>query len=389
MPAKRTPIRDTDQKIDLIDHMNDDHREELLIVAQAHSDEVMSNAMLQDIFEEGCILQVTTTDGATSEQWIPFVLKGDLEEQILYVAYSAMVRQGKSLGNKKKHYFEVVGSHYVTPHLFRLLLTSERAFPTNAPGFAWLFSLKTFQQQPKEPATPQRQSTLAQLGNRLFFWGLRFLSFQRREKIMMSFTKDLRYYTLRSVTNDNGQSIAAVDIYLHGDTPGGNWATSLQPGNMIVSTSEYEEHTDHLTTGNALLIADETSLPTVAALLENWQNALPPHVISITSDTQDSIYLDTVIKPAGTQIHHVQGNTDDVHDKVIALIRTIPDLDVAWGALENNDAKRIRKYLREERHLEGKTNRIKGYWKRKENTLQLPEEEKTESTLPTLNSTVV
>lgn len=368
MPAKRTPLRDTDQKIDLIDHMNDDHKEELLFIAQTHGASGITHATLKDIFEEGCVLHVTTSANSTpAELWVPFVLRGDLEEQILYVAYSAMVRQGQSLGNKKKQFFEVVRSEYVTPHLFRVYLTSDKAFPADAPGFAWLFSLKTLNQQPDTPQQPARQSLLAHWMNRLFIWGLRYLSFQRREKIMMSFTKDMRYYTLRQVSQQAGKSVAAVDVYLHGDTPGGNWATSLKPGDIISTTSEYVEHTDHLHNGKALLIADETSLPTVAALLENWRNRQPPYVISITTDKEDQHYLDDLVLPEGTEVFHVAGGHTHVHATVIDLIRQMPDIEVAWGALENNDAKQIRKYLREERKLEGKTNRLKGYWKRKEN----------------------
>lgn len=369
MPITTTPVSDLDAKIDIIDHINDDHHEEVLTIAHAHGQPDASSAVLSEIYEEGCQILVTTAESSTqTELWVPFVLKGDLEEQILYLAYSAMSRQGKSLDSGKKQYFDVIGHEYVTPHMLRLHLTSQRPFPENMPGFAWLFSLKTLNQLPTATDKAQPQSRLQQWMNRLLLWSLRYLSIKRREKIMMSFTRDMRYYTLRQVTtsDDGKKAIASVDVYIHGDTPGGNWARHLQPGDIIVSTSEYEEHTEHLANGRALLIADETSLPTIAALLEHWHNPVPPYVISITQDPADKHYLDNLPLPAGTIVHHVHGTGGTVHDKVIQLIRDLGDIDVSWGAMEHKDAKLIRKYLREERGLEGKANRIKGYWKHKE-----------------------
>lgn len=45
------------------------------------------------------------------------------------------------------------------------------------------------------------------------------------------------------------------------------------------------------------------------------------------------------------------------------LLKKFTQLDQVWGALENNAAKQIRHYFRNERKLSGKNNHIKGYWR--------------------------
>ena len=103
-----------------------------------------------------------------------------------------------------------------------------------------------------------------------------------------------RYYTLRKAWQTPTGIRAWVDVFLHGDTLGGSWAQSLQVGDTIITKREFPEKVEHLRDGQALLIADETSMPTVARLLEGWGNTTPPLVVCVTHNAADQRYFDTV-----------------------------------------------------------------------------------------------
>ena len=78
------------------------------------------------------------------------------------------------------------------------------------------------------------------------------------------------------------------------DTPGGNWARAVQAGTQLKSVRDYPEKIAHLNQGQCLLICDETSIPTVANLIENWQNTIAPIVIVVTNDDADTAYLQDI-----------------------------------------------------------------------------------------------
>lgn len=386
MSMPHTPLADQDHKLDIIEHVNDDHAEEVRVIAQAYGAHAgaaqASAARLEDIFEEGCQIGVSLPDGSHRSLFVPFALQGDLEENVLYLAYDAMVRQGKPLGGSKKQYFTVTGSEAVSPGMLRLHLQSAVPLPENAPGYAWFFSLKTLARLPQTtPVAQQRMSWFTQGINRLLLWWLKRVSPQRREKMLQSFTKDQRYYTLRHASRSSDDAPfadrAEVDVYLHTDehgqpSSGSQWARSLRPGDIVLSNAEYHEHTDHLHQGQTVLLGDETALPTIAAILEGWRNSLPPVVFSITAHAADQAYLPDTLLPPGTRLHRIssqdgsggEGGQGDVGQAIINILQTLPRIDAAWGALENHDAKTVRQWLRRTHALPGPANRIKGYWRR-------------------------
>lgn len=50
-------------------------------------------------------------------------------------------------------------------------------------------------------------------------------------------------------------------------------------------------HTKNTLTTQALLIADETAQPALAAILQGWQNSLPPIVIIVTEQHSEQDYI--------------------------------------------------------------------------------------------------
>lgn len=391
---KRTPIPDADKKTDLIEHINDGHVKELLIIAHAHGVDAENDiVVLKDVFEEGCLITYSKTASSASgaddtavssdtaarkaalskpftELFIPFNLEGDLEEKVLYLAYEAMVRQGKSISGQKKQYFEVLGSEKVSPNILRLKLKSHAELPENEPGYAWFFALTTLKKIPeKKQSESDKASKPMQLMNRVMLWWIRRLSPKKREKMMLSFSKGLRYYTLRKAEKDDPGldycNIALVDVFLHGDTPGSVWASQLKAGDIIHSKSDYKEQTNHLHEGQALLIADETSLPAAAAILDDWHNPLPPLLIVHTHSAEDQAYLPDSVLPSGTVIKRLSG-IENVAQAVINCLGDMPGIEKAWGAMEKKEATTVRHYIRKTYGLKGAQNRIKGYWRLKE-----------------------
>ena len=137
MPATRpfTPIADIDAKLDIIEHLNQDHIEEVqAIAAYYYPDLAITNPLIIDIYKEGMLISAQVNNKA-QELFVDFKLEGDLEEQVLYLAYTAMAEQGRDLTGNKKHYFEVIGKQKLTPNMTRLTLHSETPLPEN---YAWL-----------------------------------------------------------------------------------------------------------------------------------------------------------------------------------------------------------------------------------------------------------
>lgn len=78
----RTQIANIDEKLDIIDHLNQDHSDELLVIANYYSQNSnYTKARIADIFEEGVIIDLFHTDHEQSQLYIPFKIKGSLEEK--------------------------------------------------------------------------------------------------------------------------------------------------------------------------------------------------------------------------------------------------------------------------------------------------------------------
>ena len=189
-----------------------------------------------------------------------------------------------------------------------------------------------------------------------------------------------RYYTLRKAWQDAGtQRIHGwVDTYIHGDTPGGNWARAAQAGTQLKSVRDYPEKIAHLNDGQCLLICDETSIPTVANLLENWHNPIAPIVIVVTHDVADRAYLqDIELSQTLAQIdnfkqdnivHILNTPSIDLPDAIVSAIDTrLEDgsilIEKVWGALSAADAKILRRQLKTKFDLSRQDMVMKVYWR--------------------------
>ncbi|MGP5118513.1 SIP domain-containing protein [Psychrobacter alimentarius] len=378
-------VQDTIDKIPLdvadktlfIDHVNEEHQDELAMFiniftkASIREDSVPS---IVELYSDGMLLALTNIDSNQTdpenvphptEQYFvhftsPVVDAASLQEQYITLLQRAATKLGKRTIKLRDQFFTVMDGYYASPNMYRLLVTAPDNTPLNQPGYAYLFDLNAS------------------------FAASKLDSGERSVSNDSDNTDELqgvyRYYSLRKAWQDaDSSSIHAwIDVYIHGDTSGGNWAKSLDTGMKIKSVREYPEKLEHLTDGQCLLICDETSLPTVGNLLENWQNPLSPLVIAITNDSKDINYLHdiTLSERLSKDERFRQDNllhiinapatalTEQIMTTLNSRLTTTPiGIDKVWGALEAANIKSLRPQLKSVLGLSRQDMTIQVYWR--------------------------
>ncbi|PID62178.1 MAG: phage tail protein [Gammaproteobacteria bacterium] len=368
----KTPVSDQASKIDLIEHLNQDHRDDILLIAQVYADCQHANSVvITDLFEEGVDIAITLDNGEEQPAFVPFQIRGDIEEKLLFLAYTAMAKQGRPLSDSRRHFFSVLDTQMLTPNLLRLTVSSDQPLPEKSPAYAYGFLLKVLEQAPKQPTTqandqPAKKSRWQQFFDLALLWVMKKLSPKQRQKVIQSMNKGIRYYTLQSAWKSTPDSAFCdrgfIDIFLHGDTAGSQWARSLKAGDIIASRVEHEDKHENLHSGKALLIADETAYPALLGLLECWQNPLPAHVILLGEQAQDQAYFNEDNLHNTDITLHIHCPPEEQGERVIQALPEVPDFTTVWGACEKDAAKAIRMHLRNEWKIKGDENRVKAYW---------------------------
>lgn len=371
----KTPLIVADKDL-FVDHINDEHQDELAMFiniftkASIREDSVPS---IVELYPEGMLLGLTTNNNdqtdtenavySTEQHFINFASPVDdamsLNEQYIALLQRAATKLGKRTIKLREQFFTVLEGYYASPNMYRLLVTAPDNTPLNQSGYAYLLDLNASFVTSKPVSAAQSDTDDSHSADE--FQGV------------------YRYYSLRKAWQDaDSSSVKAwIDVYIHGDTSGGNWARSLGTGAQIKSVREYPEKLDHLTDGQCLLICDETSLPTVANLLENWQNPLPPLVIAITNDPKDISYLHDIT--LSEQLRHYEGFknnllhivnapatslTEQIVTTLNTRLTTAPiKIDKVWGALEAADIKSLRPQLKSALELSRQDMTIQVYWR--------------------------
>ena len=376
----KTPLAIADKAM-FIHHLNEEHQDELAMFINAFTSASVGEydiVSITELYPAGLLLDVMTmnryqnnsnalkdsssTDNSLPENisssnhqyfinfFVPISNAETVNEQFIALLQASATKLGKRTIKLQEQYFSVIDSYYVSSNMYRLMVTAPDNIPLNHPGYAYLFELNS-----------DVFSTLNDESS-------------NNDKPLQ------RYYTLRKAWQDPiSLSVQAwIDVYIHGDTPGGNWARSLVCGMPIKTVRDYPEKIEHLSEGQCLLICDETSLPTVANLLENWQNPLPTLVIAITEDPKDINYLHTLnLCPClGHDEHFLQDNllhiiktpTIDLSEQIMSLLNarlmTMPlKIGNVWGALEAADIKSLRQQLKATLALSRQDMVIKVYWR--------------------------
>ena len=416
----------------VVAHINEEHLDELLgflsaFTSLSTAELDLVDAQITDIYTKGIAIQTCLK---ISEIQPAGAQNTSIHDQTFFIAFAAPISQlddlqaqyillkqraDKKLGKKTikltKQVFEVQNSYRVSKNMLRLELsmpslnsdtplintaqlsnakgaTSSMSVPTNEAGYAYLFDLE-------HNAMTDALMTDSTDGNKASDYKT-----NDSEKENVRPARPHCYYTLRKAWQADNGIRAWVDVFLHGNTPGGNWAAALQAGETVVTKREFPEKVEHLRDGQAVLIVDETSMPTAARLLELWNNPTPPLVICVTQDAGDQSYFDTVKMRSGIDnIGNDNSNTDsdtnndcdtesrkDDHFTVLPIVTNQPNsgaelatlidsklgdyltdnplqIDKVWGALEANTAKALRPLLKDRLELSRTDVVVKVYWR--------------------------
>lgn len=371
-----TPIQDIDKKIDILDHVNQDHPQELLAIASAHSTNEVLSATVLDIYQEGVLLLIKgKTELVPQKIMVPFAISGDIEDKILYLAYAAMAKQNTEFGDVGKCFFEIIDNRQLTAHMLRLTVKSSAPLPVDYPGYAYAFILKVIKKVPVNHSVNSHQkSWLKSLFDRSFIWLMKHLSPDNRQRLLQKANKDIRLYTLRKSWAMDSQSTAHnygyIDIFTHDNTAGSQWAKGLVEGDVIMSRSGNADRHPHLAQGQAVLIADETAYPALAGILERWQNPLPAHIILLSATDDEQQYFSAQMLANTQSVQRIICPPNQQAEKVLEVLKQLATIEVAWGAFEAKSAKKVRHYLRNERQIVGKNNHTKAYWVLKSKSAQ-------------------
>ncbi len=372
----KTPLIVADKDL-FVDHINDEHQDELAMFinvftkASLREDSVPS---IVELYPDGMLLALTPINNdqtnlenapyPTEQHFIHFTSpvsdSVSLQEQYIALLQRAATKLGKRTIKLREQFFTVMEGYYASPNMYRLLVTAPDNTPLNQPGYAYLLDLSASFVDSKLASGKQSDANDSESTN--------------------GFQGVYRYYSLRKAWQDAASSSvhAWIDVYIHGDTPGGNWARSIGTGAQIKSVREYPEKLDHLTKGQCLLICDETSLPTVANLLENWQNPLSPLVIAITNDAKDISYLNEL-----TLSERLSNDESFKQDNLLHIVNTAEtalteqimttlntrltassiNIDKVWGGLEVADIKSLRPQLKSALGLSRQDMTIQVYWR--------------------------
>jgi|26BtaG_2_1085354.scaffolds.fasta_scaffold09900_1 NADPH-dependent ferric siderophore reductase len=380
--SDKTPLAVVD-KIKFMTHVNEEHQDELALFIEAFTNDSVADdrvAQVADVYTDGLLLisqsitapLITSAsspaataqpedcadsdeEDAIEQYFIAFEneIAGDitLKSQYILLLQSASKKLGKLAIKLQDRQFTVTDSYYASPSLYRMVVTASADTPLHHPGYAYLFDVYA-------DLTDENAASIAK---------------SKGDKLQ-------RYYTLRKAWQDaqTQQVHAWVDAYIHGDTPGGDWALRQQAGMTLNSVRDYPEKIAHLSAGQCLLICDETSLPTVANLLETWQNPIAPVVIAVTNNPEDLAYLhaaelsEHLLQSQGFQADNIIAiaNTPelDLTNTVMRLLDTHPALanltiEKVWGALEAQDAKTLRRQLKTALQLSRQDLVLKVYWR--------------------------
>ena len=362
------PANSHTNKTKFISHVSEEHQDELAMLVQAHTGAALgdhASVHIDEIYLSGLLLRVN--DGGRDRQYFvaftqPIGAEVSLKDNYIALIQKAASKLGKRTLMLKNQHFTVMHQYYVSPNMLRLVLRAPSDTPVDHAGYAYLFDLTTDSER-EDPSAGADDRTTAATATQA-----------------TTPARSHCYYTLRKAWHDQQQRqiTAWVDVYIHGDTPGGNWARTLQPSNTLTSTREYPEKIAHLTDGQCLLICDETSMPTVARLLETWQNLIAPLVIAVTNDPADRAYFDDIT--LSTQLADNPNfaaqqlfitNTADIDlstaisDAVVCHSEKLSTpITKVWGALEASDTKLLRRMLKPVLNIPRQDMVLKVYWRK-------------------------
>jgi NADPH-dependent ferric siderophore reductase len=175
----------------------------------------------------------------------------------------------------------------------------------------------------------------------------------------------LRWYTIRSIRRSEGE--VDVDIVTHGDSgPGSAWATSARVGDTAGFRSGGALYSS-FDQARQLLVADETALPALLAILEERSRRGLPGLgegVEAHVEVPSSSVLDGMEVPTDVVVH-LRGSAAPGTAVLVALAESPASsagLDYAWLCGESGLATSLRRHLVQQ-GMDKRQITFSGYWK--------------------------
>jgi NADPH-dependent ferric siderophore reductase len=177
------------------------------------------------------------------------------------------------------------------------------------------------------------------------------------------------YYTLRRWRPDAEE----LDILCvqHGDTgPASAWACRARPGDPVALWGPRTAYDPPAGTDAYLLVADETGLPAVAAILESLPEGTPVRVVAEVDNPDERQELPAAPSFDVTWVYRAgapAGATTLLPDVVRAVPRPSGTTYV-WGGGESRSMTAVRRYVRHEVGLSREQVSLVAYWRHARHT---------------------
>lgn len=172
---------------------------------------------------------------------------------------------------------------------------------------------------------------------------------------------DLRWYTVRA--HHPEMSTIDVDIVTHGDSgPGSAWACAAQVGDRAGYRSGGALYRGHECEGRMLIVADETALPAVAAIMAQHPDVKDRATIHLEVAHEDAL---TAYDFSGADAHvHVRGSADP-GTAVLPVLHdaALKDVVYAWICGESGMVTEGRRHLVKTVGMDRRHVLFSGYWK--------------------------
>jgi NADPH-dependent ferric siderophore reductase len=172
-----------------------------------------------------------------------------------------------------------------------------------------------------------------------------------------------RVYTVRSFDPVNAQ--IEIDFVKHEDlSPAMQWLNSAQVGTKIGLIGPRPHfipnfiHQKHV-----VMFADDTAVPALYSILKQWENDVSADIFieSFEKDIADQLPICEHVK-----IHSLykEPNTSQkgLLLKAAFALENYENMTI-WAACERNEARALRQFFLEDKHLHKNDVRIAGYWK--------------------------
>jgi len=178
------------------------------------------------------------------------------------------------------------------------------------------------------------------------------------------------YYTVRRWDPDSRR--LEMLFVLHGDHDGGgdgpasSWAAKAAVGDPVALWGPRTSFEPPPGTERYLLVADETGLPAVAAILEWLDPAVPVQVVAEVADTTSRQQLPERPSVDVTWCHR-DGAEAGTTTLLLDAVRALPplgDRTYVWGGGESRTFATVRRHVRHERGLPRESVGLITYWRR-------------------------